>query len=208
MKKANPNYALSVFINCPFDSTYNPLFESLIFGVHACGFIARCALESNNSNDIRIQKIVRMMGECKLGIHDLSRIETAQGLPRFNMPLELGLFMGCQQFGGKSHKEKKYLILDTDGFRYKQFISDLGGQDIKSHRNDSLQLIQSVRDWLSEHTTRSLPHGSYIFENYQRFHQDLPELCTSLKWTMDELTFSEFVALTVSWLSENMVYST
>ena len=43
--------------------------------------------------DLRLLKILCIIGECRLGIHDISRTEldAASGLPRFNMPLELGL---------------------------------------------------------------------------------------------------------------------
>jgi hypothetical protein len=34
---------------------------------------------------------------CKYGIHDLSRIDYASGFSRFNMPLELRIFIGCQK---------------------------------------------------------------------------------------------------------------
>jgi hypothetical protein len=34
-----------VFINCPFDRDYLPLFHALVFTVARCGFTPRCALE-------------------------------------------------------------------------------------------------------------------------------------------------------------------
>lgn len=39
------HYNDNVFINCPFDSAYKPLFDAIVFAVHDCGFVARCALE-------------------------------------------------------------------------------------------------------------------------------------------------------------------
>ena len=37
----------------------------------------------------------------RFGIHDVSRTESdkASALPRFNMPLELGFFLGARAFG-------------------------------------------------------------------------------------------------------------
>lgn len=32
-------YHQSVFINCPFDLQYQPLFEAIVFAVSNCGFI-------------------------------------------------------------------------------------------------------------------------------------------------------------------------
>jgi hypothetical protein len=51
-------YERNVFINCPFDKGYQPLFESMIFTVYACKFIPRCAREDDDSGDIRIKKLL------------------------------------------------------------------------------------------------------------------------------------------------------
>lgn len=86
-------YADNVFINCPFDSAYKPIFDAIIFTVMDAGFRPRCALESRDSGDTRLAKIVQIIRECRFGIHDISRVETGgAGLPRFNMPFECGLF--------------------------------------------------------------------------------------------------------------------
>ena len=70
--------------------------EYLVFAVHDCGVVARCALESDDGSQVRLGKLYAIIAECRYGIHDLSRItlETAHRLPRFNMPLELGSFSG------------------------------------------------------------------------------------------------------------------
>ena len=51
------HYTDNVFINCPFDVTYNLLFDAMGFTVHDCGFIARCALEEEDASQVRIDKI-------------------------------------------------------------------------------------------------------------------------------------------------------
>lgn len=95
-----PRYSDSVFFNCPFDAQYMPLFRAIIFSIYQCGFFPRSALEEDNGLDNRLDKIVRLVKECKLGIHDISRTElNAQGYPRFNMPFELGLFFRREEIG-------------------------------------------------------------------------------------------------------------
>ncbi len=85
-----------VFVNCPFDDDYQPLFHALFFAVASCGFRVRCALEVDDGTQVRIDKIFDIITESPFGIHDISRTElNANGLPRFNMPLELGLFLGA-----------------------------------------------------------------------------------------------------------------
>jgi hypothetical protein len=55
--------AHSVFVNCPFDEAYKPLFDSLVFTVHDCGIFVRCALETTDSGEIPFQKICQLIRE-------------------------------------------------------------------------------------------------------------------------------------------------
>ena len=144
---AVPQYDYSVFVNCPFDAAYRSLFEALVFAVHDCGYIARCALEIDDASQIRIEKVERIIAGCKFGIHDISRTEpdAATGLPRFNMPLELGMFLGAKRFGRAEQKSKVCLILDTERYRYQKFISDISGQDITAHQGKPEQVTKVVR---------------------------------------------------------------
>ncbi|MBW8302017.1 MAG: hypothetical protein K0M60_20690, partial [Hydrogenophaga sp.] len=66
-------------------------------------------------------------------------------LPRFNMPLELGLFLGAKRYGDTVQKRKKCLVLDCERYRYQKFISDIAGQDIDSHEGKVEILIDKVR---------------------------------------------------------------
>jgi len=38
----------NVFINCPFDSDYKPLFDAIVFAIFDFGFVPRCSLEVAN----------------------------------------------------------------------------------------------------------------------------------------------------------------
>ena len=126
-----------VFINCPFDLEYNPTFRALVFAIYACGFRPRSALELDDGGQTRIEKLFNLIDACRYGIHDLSRTEldAKHGLPRFNMPFELGIFLGAKRFGA-GQKAKRALILDIDRYRYQKFISDLAGMDIHEHGGD------------------------------------------------------------------------
>lgn len=114
--------------------------EALVFAIHDCGYIARSALEAEDSAEVRMDKIAKIIKDCRYGIHDISRTEVAAdtGLPRFNMPLELGL------------------ILDRARYRYQQFCSDIAGQDIcqrlRLERNELIfnDYTTLIAAWLSE----------------------------------------------------------
>jgi hypothetical protein len=148
---------LHVFINCPFDPEYQPLFYPLVFAIHDAGFIARCALETIDSGDTRLMKIIKIIEQCKYGIHDISRTElsVASHLPRFNMPFECGLFWGCLHYGQKQ-QSKRIMVLDSEENRYQASLSDIAGQDINVHHNDPQVLIDKVRVWLNNNNTSGI----------------------------------------------------
>ncbi len=197
------DYDKNVFINCPFDDDYKPFFYAIVFVVHRCGFVLRCSLEYDNSSSIRIENIVQLIRESKYSIHDLSRVtlDKKSKLPRFNMPLELGLCLGAIKFGSKRQTQNQFLIIESKRFRFQQFISDLSGQDIRAHENKIEDAIKVVRNWLSSKTEETIPSGKHIFEEYNDFSNALPSLCSEIKWDFENLTFKEYTSLVTNWLS-------
>lgn len=199
--KLHPDYSNNVFINCPFDGAYDDILRAIQFAIVDCGFIPRCALEANDSDDIRIEKIMNIINDCKYGIHDISStdIDINTSLPRFNMPLELGMFIGCKKYG---KNEKSYLILDSDRYRYRNFISDIGGQDIKAHGNQPQRAVRGVRDWLNNKSNRTtIPSGSIIWVRFMEFKTLLPDICSDMDWDIDELTFMDYFHCIKTWLN-------
>jgi len=198
---AQQEYSNNVFINCPFDDHYNVIFRAIVFAVFDCGFIPRCAMEYDDGGQVRIEKIYRLISECKYGIHDISRTELDNGLPRFNMPLELGIFMGAKRFGNDQDGNKLCMIIDREKYRYQEFISDISGQDVKSHDNDFKKAIDKVSDWLRTASRRkTIPGGAAIARRYEIFNDLLPELCAEARITHAELTFNDYCQFVVEWL--------
>jgi hypothetical protein len=201
---SSDDYNISVFINCPFDTAYKKLFNSVVFAVIHCGFKARCALEIDDGGQVRIDKILKIVEGCKYGVHDLSRTELdrVSRLPRFNMPLELGLFLGASRFGAALQRRKRSLILDRHPHRYQKFISDISGQDIKAHAREERQAIRVVRDWLSTSSGRAIPGGAYLYQRYLDFRAELPRLCRDLKLKKSELTYNDFSNIVAAWIAQ------
>lgn len=120
------------------------------------------------------------------------------------MPFELGLFLGCKQYGIGQHKKKVALILDTERYRYQQFISDIAGQDIHAHNDDVPTVIGELRKWLATASQRkNLPGGKDISERYDRFRIEFPTLCKASKLQPQEVTFSDLQPMIVAWLRNN-----
>ena len=199
-------YEDSVFLNVPFDKKYTPLFDALVFAIHDCGFIARAALEVDDSGEARVLKILDIVEQSKYGIHDISRagIDRKTGLARFNMPLELGFFLGAKRYGTPKQRQKRCLVLDRERYRYRNFCSDIAGQDVRAHNDQPRDAIRAVRDWLSTHRTAvQMPGGKAIFDRYERFRAQLGVQAADVHLAVDELTFGDYTKLVVGWLTKN-----
>jgi len=121
------------------------------------------------------------------------------------MPLELGAFMAAKKFGTKEQKQKKCLILDRDPHRYLSFISDIRGQDIKSHGNEINRAIRNVRDWLNaEKPARiMLPGHILISRRYHEYLDALPETTRRLGLDHRDLQFNDQQNLISEWININ-----
>jgi hypothetical protein len=195
-------YEQNVFINCPFDTEYASIFEAIVFAVNDAGFRPKCARERLDSSQIRLQKIADLISASRYSIHDLSRTELddAHALPRFNMPLELGIDLGCKTFHPEC-SDKSLLIFDSEQYRFQKFVSDLGGQDIHQHSNNPKVAVTRVRNWLrTESGKNGIPGGPAIYARYEAFRSDLPEICSELHLDVGDLTFADFSYTIARWL--------
>jgi hypothetical protein len=170
-----------------------------------CEFRVRSALEVDDSSTTRIEKIYSIIAECRYGIHDLSRTESDSdsGLPRFNMPLELGIFLGAKRYGGHAHKGKRALILDIDQYRYQKFISDLAGMDIEGHKGKPEEAIRKARNWLANASSRKLPSAEDCIATYRRFKRALPNICAQNNFNITKIPYGDFQSMIVTWLQPN-----
>lgn len=196
---------LRVFLNVPFDRQYTKLLGALVFAVEACGLEPTCALAESNAGDRRLTKILRMIRQCRLGIHDLSRttLDPVNRLPRFNMPLELGIFLGAQHFGGRMHRQKSSLVLDREQYRYQKFCSDLAGADISAHADRAEEAIRRVHHWLRSNLPSShvLPSARVIVQDYVAFCRAFYPARRGEGLRMSELPFVEYRTLVRGWLA-------
>lgn len=205
MARIDPEFDRNVFINCPFDSAYTPMFEAMVFAIEDSGFHARCARERLDSSQIRLHKIIGLIRSSRYSIHDLSRtqLDETTALPRFNMPLELGVDIGCKAFS-RAHGQKSFLIFDSEPYRFQKYLSDISGQDIHHHGDNPKTAVARVRDWLrAESSMSSIPGGAVIYERYMEFRRDLPALCSLLRQDADALSFADLAAAIGAWTSQH-----
>jgi hypothetical protein len=170
------SYERSVFLNCPFDDSFAPLFYAAVLTIAALGFTPRCARESEGESDPRIDRIAKGLRESKYSIHDLSRFqgEGPDNLSRFNMPLELGMavsirYQGRYQ-GNASGPPHNWVSLVPIGFVHQRFISDLAGFDPPTHDQTPISVIRAIAGWLSIQPDYSppAPSAKAVLDAYPR----------------------------------------
>jgi hypothetical protein len=189
------------------------MLRAIVFTVVDCGFAPRCALETSDASEIRILKIYRIIEQCQYGIHDISRTELDKKskLPRFNMPLELGIFLGAKFLGAGSQSEKTCLVFDQHPNRYRMYLSDMAGQDVSWHSNDPREVVRQVRDWLPDMSHAHTPTSGFVWDHYRTFLGELRHTCSELKQRPDELTYSDVLRHIKKFraaYSENLVLGT
>jgi len=185
-------YETNVFINCPFDDEYLPLLRPLLFTILYHKFEPRIATENSDSGLPRIQKIKDLISESKFSIHDLSRIQASRKKEfyRLNMPFELGIDFGCRLYSGINHSEKRFLILEKESYRYMKALSDINGLDIKSHKNEPLEVVRAVRNWFVETVKCKNSKGpTVIWYGFTDFFAKLYDDKISEGFTKDEIDF-------------------
>lgn len=167
-----PSYEKSVFLNCPFDDLFAPLFHAAVLTIASLGFTPRCARETEGEADPRIDRIAKGLREAKYSIHDLSRFqgEGPDNISRFNMPLELGMALSNRYQGKVSGIQHNWVALVPVGFVHQKFISDLAGFDPPAHEQTPASLIRAIAGWLmiQPDFTPPAPSPKKILEAYPK----------------------------------------
>ncbi|WP_245430663.1 nucleotide-binding protein [Mesorhizobium sp. WSM3868] len=160
-------------------------------------------MRTRDGAETRIDKLYRIIEQSRYSVHDLSRTELdpINNLPRFNMPLELGIFLGAKRFGNEVQKKKRCLILDIAQFRYQMFISDLAGMDITAHGGDPATMVSRLRNWLATVSKRkTIPSPALAADSYQRFTLALPDLCEQAGIDAANILFADYERLVLAWV--------
>jgi len=154
--KLPPEFERHVFINCPFDDEYVPIFEAVVFAVHDAGFRP-------------------------VGTRHRSRLQDVQPA---------------------RHRRKSLLIFDSEQYRFRKYVSDLAGQDMHQHGNNPRVAVTRVRGWLRAESDAPIRVGAAIYDRYQTFRRELPELCDNVRLDVERLTFADFSYVVARWLQQ------
>ena len=201
-----PVYNNYVFVNCPFDAEYAPMLNAIVYTIYRCGFFPQTALNEDDATENRLDKIIRCIGDCRYGIHDISRTELNKaGLPRFNMPFELGIFFGAKKLGVHKQRSKSGMVFERKKYACQQFISDLNGIDTKAHLNQPSTAMEHTRNWLRTASKRStIPGAEQIKTEYINFKKKLPSVAVRLGLNPDNIFFNDYCLMVEEHIKERI----
>ena len=131
----------SVFLNIPYDGEFEDLYCAYIVGLTQHGLRINAAIAVPNQG--RLNTIIDLIEASDFSIHDLSRIEASRGVPRFNMPVELGLALY------RSHATKgrhRVFVFESKRYRAQRSTSDVNGIDAQIHKGTPKGLMSALRN--------------------------------------------------------------
>jgi hypothetical protein len=158
----------SVFLNIPYDTQFEQLYVAYIVGLTQLGLKINATLAVPNQG--RLERIVEQIEESDVSIHDLSRIETSAGIPRFNMPLELGLALYRSHLTKGRHR---VFVFEEKAFRTQHSTSDINGIDPQIHRGKPQGIMAGLRNIFYRADGITVPE---MLSSYNAVKRKLPEL--------------------------------
>jgi hypothetical protein len=198
-----------VFINCPFDRAYKPLFDAILFTLYQLGRRPCHALNREDGAGLRLPRIHAQMKSCAVSIHDLSRVSLSgkRRLPRFNMPFEAGMAYALHA-DGQGARRHQLLVLDAKAWQVSVSLSDLAGLDPKIHANKPIRAIHAVRAFFAQtYPDIRFRDSRVIKRRYVSFVRALPRMARENNLSATGLRAWDSVAdlqyVMAGWIREN-----
>ncbi len=159
----------SVFLNIPYDTAFEDLYLAYIVGLTQLGLGVNATLAVPNQD--RLETIIRLIEASSFSIHDLSRIEASHGVPRFNMPVELGLALYRSRVTKGQHC---VFVFESKRYRAQRSTSDVNGIDPHIHHGTPRGLMSCLRNIFRQPgNVTTVPE---MLASYRAVKQKLPEL--------------------------------
>jgi hypothetical protein len=159
----------SVFLNIPYDKEFEDLYVAYIVGLTQLGFRVNATLAVPNQG--RLETIIALIAKSNVSIHDLSRIEISKGIPRFNMPVELGLALYRSHMTRGGHR---VYVFESKPYRAQRSTSDINGIDPQIHHGTPRGVMAGLRNILRQPgDVTTVPE---MLTSYRAVRRKLPEL--------------------------------
>jgi hypothetical protein len=164
-----PTRIESVFLNVPYDEAFEKLYLAYIVGLTQLGLRINAAFAVPNQG--RLETIIELIERSDFSIHDLSRIEVSRGVPRFNMPVELGLALFRSHIASGKHR---IFIFESRRYRAQRSTSDVNGIDPQIHDGTAKGVMASLRNIFRQSgDVTTVPE---MLASYRAVKRKIPEL--------------------------------
>jgi len=159
----------SVFLNIPYDEAFEEIYLAYIVGLTQLGLRISATLAVPNQG--RLTRIIELIEESDFSIHDLSRIELSKGVPRFNMPVELGIALYRSRVTDQRHR---VYIFESKAYRAQHSTSDVNGIDPHIHKGRPKGVMAALRNIFRQPgDVTTVPE---MLASYRAVKKKLPEL--------------------------------
>jgi hypothetical protein len=159
----------SVFLNIPYDKQFEDLYLAYIVGLTQLGLRVNATLAVPNQG--RLEAIIQLIERSDFSIHDLSRIELSEGIPRFNMPVELGLALYRSHIAKGRHR---VFVFETKSYRAQRSTSDINGIDPQIHGGTPKGVMAGLRNIFRQPgNVTTVPE---MLASYRSLKRKVPEL--------------------------------
>jgi hypothetical protein len=187
----------AVFLNIPYDEEFRDLYIAYIVGLCQLGLVPHIASEIVGGSR-RLDRIFELIKSCRYSIHDLSRVEWSQGpsaVPRFNMPLELGMTITWQKLRPEQHT---WFLFESEPYRLQRSASDLNGTDPNLHLGTPEGVLRELRNAFQRDRAPSIQSMVRVY----RFVRDSMDAILNRNGTDNPYDRSVFMEL--CWLSSGL----
>ena len=153
----------AVFLNIPYDEEFSRLYVAYIVGLTQLSLVPHLTTEIPGG-DRRLSKIFKLIQSCRYSIHDLSRVEVGAAptdVPRFNMPLELGMAVTWQSLHPGRHT---WFVWESEPYRLQRSASDLNGTDVNIHHGTPEGVLAELRNALGRDHPPSVPQMQTVYD--------------------------------------------
>jgi hypothetical protein len=159
----------SVFLNIPYDKEFEDLYVAYIVGLTQLGLRVNATLAVPNQG--RLETIIELIAKSDSSIHDLSRTELSKGIPRFNMPVELGLALYRSHATRGRHR---VYVFESKSYRAQQSTSDINGIDLQIHHGTAKGVMAGLRNIFRQPgDVTTVPE---MLTSYRAVRRKLPDL--------------------------------
>jgi hypothetical protein len=189
-----------VFLNIPYDEEFWSLYVAYIVGLYQLDLVPHLASEIAGG-ERRLNRIFQLIKSCRYSIHDLSRVEVsvaATAVPRFNMPLELGMTITWANLHPSRHT---WFVWESEPYRLQRSASDLNGTDPYIHKGTPEGVLRELCNAFQSDHAPTVPE---MIDVYRFVNNQLDAILTR-KGTRNPYSISVFKEL--CWLSSTLTVS-